>query len=154
MMADIYLIKTPTGALVPADSQSAEYLQKQKIGQGFRASITRARNIKFHRKFFALLNYAFDRWEPKEKLYKGKPVAKNFNQFRADITILAGYYETAIRMNGTVRVTPKSIAFHRMDEDEFSALYSAVIDVLLQRIFIDQTREDVDNVVNNILAYT
>lgn len=153
-MTDIYLIKTASGAMVPADSQSAEYLSRQKIGQGFKADITRARNIKFHRKFFALLNYAFDRWEPAEKLYKGKPVAKNFNQFRADITILAGYYETAIRMNGTVRVTPKSIAFHRMDEDEFSALYSAVIDVLLQRIFIDQTREDVDNVVNNILAYT
>ncbi len=153
-MADIYLVKTPTGALVPADSQSAEYLARQKIGQGFKAGITRARNIKFHRKFFALLNYAFDRWEPVEKLYNGKPVAKNFNQFRSDITILAGYYDTAIRMDGTVRVTPKSIAFHRMDEDEFTALYSAVIDVLLQRIFVDQTRDDVENVVNNILAYT
>lgn len=153
-MTDIWLIKTPTGALVPADSQSAEYLRKQKVGQGFRASVTRARNIKFHRKFFALLNYAFDKWEPKEKTYKGNPVEKNFNQFRADITILAGFYETAIRMDGTVRVTPKSIAFHRMDEDEFEALYSAVIDVLLKRIFIDQTRDDVESVVNNILAYT
>lgn len=153
-MTDIWLIKTPTGALVPADSQSAEYLKKQKVGQGFKASVTRARNIKFHRKFFALLNYAFDKWEPVEKTYKGKPVEKNFSQFRADITILAGYYETAIRMDGTVRVTPKSIAFHNMDEDEFSELYSAVIDVLLQRIFIDQTREDIENVVNNILAYT
>lgn len=153
-MTDIYLTKTPTGALVPADSQSAEYLQKQKVGQGFRASFVCVRNIRFHKKFFALLKYAFDCWQPEEKLYKGKPVAKNFNQFRADITILAGYYETAIRMDGTVRVTPKSIAFPNMDEDEFSELYSSVIDVLLQRIFIDQTREDVDNVVNNILAYT
>ena len=153
-MTDIWLIKTPTGALVPADSQSAEYLKKQKVGQGFKASVTRARNIKFHRKFFDLLKYAFDRWEPEEKFYKGKPVSKNFNQFRADITILAGYYETAVRMDGSIRVTPKSIAFHRMDEDEFEALYSAVIDVLLQRIFIDQTRDDVENVVNNILAYT
>lgn len=152
-MTDIWLIKTPTGALVPADSQSAEYLGKQKVGQGFKASVTRARNIKFHRKFFALLNYAFDKWDPEEKFYKGKPVSKNFNQFRSDITILAGYYETAVRMDGSVRVTPKSIAFHRMSEDEFQELYSAVIDVLLQHIFIDQTRDDVDNVVNNILAY-
>lgn len=153
-MADIYLIKTSTGTLVPADSQSAEYLRKQRVGQVFRVSFTRARNIRFHRKFFALLNYAFDTWEPAEKLYKGKPVQKNLDQFRADITILAGYYNTAIRMDGSVRVTPKSIAFHSMDEDEFEALYSAVIDVLLQRVFIDQTRDDVENVVNNILAYT
>lgn len=151
---DVYLVKTSTGALVPADEKSAEYLRKQKVGQGFRAGITRMRNIRFHRKFFALLNYAFDAWEPEAKLYKGLPVEKSFDQFRADITILAGYYETAVRLDGTVRVTPKSIAFHRMDEDEFEKLYSAVIDVLLQRIFIDQTRGDVDNVVNNILAYT
>lgn len=153
-MTDIYLIKTPTGALVPADAQSAEYLQKQKIGQGFKASFTRARNIKFHRKFFALLHYAFDAWEPVEKTYKGKPIAKNFDQFRADITILAGYRETVVRIDGTVRINPKSISFSSMDEDEFAELYSAVIDVLLRRIFIDQTRDDVENVVNNILAYT
>lgn len=151
---DVYLVKTSTGALVPADEQSAEYLRKQKVGQGFRVEITRVRNVRFHRKFFALLNYAFDAWEPEETFYKGLPVEKSFDQFRADITILAGYYETAVRLDGTVRVTPKSIAFHRMDEDEFEKLYSAVIDVLLQRIFIDQTRGDVDNVVNNILAYT
>ena len=152
-MAEILLIKIPTGALVPADAESAEYLKKHKIGQGFRAKIIRARNILFHRKFFALLNYAFDTWEPEERTYKGQVVAKNFDQFRADITILAGYFETSVRLDGSVRVSAKSISFATMDEDEFEKLYSAVIDVLLERIFINQTRGDIENVVNNILAY-
>lgn len=152
-MPDVFLIKTPNGSLAPADGQSAEILRKQKVGQGFMVRLKRVRNIKFHRKFFALLTYAFDSWEPENKEYRGKPVAKNFDQFRRDIIILAGFYETAIRLDGSVRVTAKSISFASMDEDEFEILYSAVIDVLLQRIFVDQSRDDIENVVNNILAY-
>ena len=153
-MADIYLTKTPTGALVPVDLESAEYLKKHKVGQSFKATITRARNVLFHRKFFALLNYAFDTWEPVEAVYRGQIAEKNFNQFREDITILAGYFETLVRMDGTVRLRAKSISFANMNEDEFEKLYSAVIDVLLKRIFINQTRGDVENVVNNILAFS
>ena len=152
-MADIFLVKTPNGSLAPADGKSAEILMNQKVGQGFRVKLTKVRNIRFHRKFFALLNYAFDTWEPEEKEYKGEPVQKNFDQFRRDITILAGFYETAVRLDGAVRVTAKSISFANMEEDEFEELYSKVIDVLLQRVFIGQTKHDIDTVVNNILAY-
>lgn len=153
-MTDIYLTKTPTGALVPADSDSAEYLKKHKVGQGFKAKITRARNVMFHRKFFALLNYGFDTWKPLEAVYHGQIAEKNFKQFREDITILAGYFERFVRMDGSVQLRAKSISFANMDEDEFESLYSAVIDVLLKRIFINQTRGDVENVVNNILAFS
>lgn len=152
-MAEAFLIKTPNGSLAPADGQSAEMLRRQKVGQGFRVKLTRIRNIRFHRKFFALLNYAFDMWTPENKEYRGQPVEKNFDQFRRDITILAGFYETAVRLDGSVRVTAKSISFANMDEAEFEELYSKVIDVLLQRIFTDQTRADIDSVVNNLLAY-
>lgn len=153
-MADIYLTKTQTGALVPADSESAEYLKKHKVGQVFKAGITRARNAKFHRKFFALLDYGFDTWEPVEAVYRGQIAQKNCKRFREDITILAGYFETCVRLDGSVRLQAKSISFANMDEDEFESLYSAVIDVLLKRIFINQTRGDVENVVNNILAFS
>ena len=152
-MTDVFMIKTPNGSLAPADGQSAEILGRQKVGQGFRVRMTKIRNIRFHRKFFALLNYAFDTWEPENKEYKGKPVQKNFEQFRRDITILAGFYETAVRLDGSIRITSKSISFASMDETEFEELYSKVIDVLLQRIFTNQTRDDIDTVVNNILQY-
>ena len=152
-MPDVFLIKTPNGSLAPADGQSAEILHKQKVGQGFRVRMTKIRNIRFHRKFFALLNYAFDTWEPTEKEYRGHPVQKNFDQFRRDITILAGFYETAVRLDGSIRITAKSISFASMDETEFEELYSKVIDVLLQRVFTNQTRDDIDTVVNNILQY-
>ncbi|MCM1128979.1 MAG: DUF1367 family protein [Alistipes senegalensis] len=152
-MPELLLQKATGTSLIAADEKSFEWLQKKKTGQTFRARVSEMRNLQFQRKYFALLNYAFDAWEPEQKLYKGIPVAKNFDQFRADITILAGFYETAIRLDGSIRITPKSIAFSNMGEEEFSRLYSSVIDVLLQRIFINQTRAEVENVVNNILAY-
>jgi len=152
-MTDLYLIKTPSGSLAPADEESADVLRKQKIGQGFKTRLKRVRNIRFHRKFFALLNYAFDTWNPIEKEYKGEQVAKNFKQFRADITVLAGFYEMTVSLDGNVKLTPKSISFANMDETEFERLYSAVIDVLLKKIFTDQTREDVEDVVNRLLEF-
>ena len=152
-MATISVMKAPNGSLVPADTQSADLVAKMKVGQGLELSFKRNRNVKFHRKFFSLLNYAFDAWEPEERTYKGISVGKNFDQFRRDVTILAGFYDASFRLDGEVRLTAKSISFSNMDEEEFERLYSSVIDVLLQRIFINQTRGDIANVVNNILAY-
>ena len=152
-MPEIVLAKTPGGALVPIDQDGVDYLAKLKVGQGVRVTVVRQRNLKFHRKFFALLNYAFEHWEPVESTYKGQIVAKNFDQFRNDITILAGHYTSSITLKGDVRLTAKSIAFERMDEDTFSELYSSVINVILSRILTKYSREDLDEVVERILGY-
>lgn len=153
-MAEMTLVKTASGVLAPADPQTVAVIQKHKIGQAFKADVRRFRNLPFHRKFFALLNYGFDVWEPSEVTYKGEIVKKNFKRFREDITILAGYFETSIGIDGAVRISAKSIRFDAMDQDEFDGLFNAVIDVLLDRVFIGQTRGDVENTVNNIMAFT
>ena len=41
-----------------------------------------------------------------------------------------------------------------MDEIEFETLYSATIDVILSRILTKYTRQDLDNVINQLLAFT
>lgn len=153
-MAEIVVIKTSGGLLAPADQPTADYLAKVRVGEVVKVKATRMRNPGHHRKFFALLNFAFDAWEPVEKLYKGEPVQKNFEQFRADVVILAGYYDTAIRLNGDTRVTAKSISFGSMGQDEFDSLYSATVDVILARILKSYTRADIDQVVERLLAFT
>lgn len=114
------------------------------------------RNPKFHRKFFALLQIGFDAWEParKRKKYKGKPVLKNFEQFREDVTILAGYYEQTFNLRGEMKLKAKSIKFASMDEAEFERLYSSVADVLLQNVLQNYSgREELDDVVDKILGF-
>jgi len=151
---ELILSKAPNGSLVPVDQAGIDELAKLKIGQGVRVTLTRMRNYKFHRKFFALLNIAFDAWEPTAQEYKGQPVAKNFDRFREDVTILAGHFTASINLRGETRLSAKSIGFSSMDQDEFEKLYSAVIDVVLQRILKNYTREDLDNVVEQVLRFS
>lgn len=152
-MTDIVLMKAAGGVLVPADQQAADYIAKLKMGTAVTATVRRQRNPKFHRKFFALLNFAFDAWEPAGNTYKGQQVGKNFDQFRNDVVVLAGHYEMAVTLKGDTRLTAKSISFGSMGEDEFEELYGSTINVVLQRILTNYTREDLDHVINQLLAF-
>lgn len=114
------------------------------------------RNPRFHRKFFALLNLGFEAWEParKRKTYKGMPVLKNFDQFREDVTIMAGYYVQTFDLNGRMILKAKSIAFGNMDEGEFEKLYSAVADVLLGKVLTTyHGRAELDEIVDRIVGF-
>ena len=103
-MTELVLVKTPGGALAPADEEARALVEKLKAGQGVRATIKRARNVRFHRKAFALFKLAFDVWEPETpQTYKGEAVSKDFDRFRKDMTILAGFYKAVYNARGEVR---------------------------------------------------
>lgn len=147
-------MKAAGGALVPADPQAVDYIAKMKLGGAVKAKITKHNNPAFHRKMFALFNLGFEAWEPGELEYRGEKVAKQFDQFRRDITILAGYYDTTISFRGDVRLMAKSLNFSSMGQDEREELYSAVINVLLAKVLTNYTRDDLDEVVERILQFT
>lgn len=153
-MTVIVLTKAPGGALIPADPQATEFIAGLKMGAAVRAEVKRMRNYKFHKKLFALLNLAFDAWEPSEATYKGEVIAKSFNQFRNDIVVLAGYYETTVTLKGEVRLVAKSLSFASMEQDEFQKLYSSIINVVLQRILTKYTRADLDDVIDRLMQFT
>lgn len=62
-MTEIYLIRQGK-ALLPVNDSDAEAIQKLKHGTIYKADVTAPRNLKFHRKLFALLNETFSHWEP------------------------------------------------------------------------------------------
>lgn len=151
---EIVLAKAAGGALVPVDQQSVDAIAKLKLGQGVKVTIKRVRNLGHHRKMMALLNLAFDAWEPEEMEWKGQKVEKNFDSFRSDVIILAGYREATYNFRGEVRVRAKSMSFANMSQDEFEGLYSKVIDVVLTKILTNYKRDDFDNVLNQVLSFT
>lgn len=127
-------------------------LIKSEPGQIVNIEASFPRNLKFHRKFFALLNLGFEAWQPATK-FKGMEIAKDFDQFRSDVTILAGFYEQTFTLDGAMSLKAKSIAFGSMEEPEFEALYSAVVNVLLQRVLTTyEDRAQLDAVVDQILG--
>jgi hypothetical protein len=178
-MADITLVKTTDADLPEAERNAmsrilfGQYLDGmspddkaawkrfwsriKRLGPGelVKVSLKIERNGKFHRKFFALLNVGYDAWEPgrTHKSYKGMPVAKNFEQFREDVTIMAGFYEQTFDLHGRMVLKAKSISFASMGQDEFEKVYSAVADVLLQKVLTTYSRKDLDEVVEKVLRF-
>jgi len=131
--------RIPQG-LMPAHDNDRDKLKAIKVGKPVKVKVTQVRNYEFHKKFFALLNLAYDYWEPPttkaDKLLKVIKLApeKNFERFRSDVIILAGYYTATYRLNGDVRLQAKSISFGSMSEDEFEELYTKTIDVIVKHV--------------------
>lgn len=144
----IYLRKIENQYIVDSGDDS-----NIKAGEVVSAEIKRPRNYQFHKKYFALMDYAFGVWEPELLEYKGQEVGKSKDRFREDITILAGYYTLTENIKGEVRAEAKSISFGNMGDDEFACLYSKTIDVILKHVLKNYTREDVDKVVENIIGF-
>ena len=148
----ILLQRVPSG-FVPADDDAEEKCKRFKIGSLVNLDVHEVRNYNFHKKFFALLKVGFDHWEPPVGEHHGMPVQKNFERFRKDVVIAAGFYDLVSNIRGDVRAEAKSIAFGSMSEDEFGKLYNAVVDVLLQRVLKNYKRDDLDHVVKQIMDF-
>ena len=151
-MPNISLLKQ-AGTLAPADSETADFIYHLKLGQIIHADFKRKRNSKFHRKYFALLNFAYDHLETGDHEYKGQAVEKNFDQFREDLTILAGYFTMVYRIDGAYRPKAKSISFAVMDDEAFEKLYNATINVILKKVLVNYTREQLDEVVSQLMSF-
>ena len=124
------VLKKLAGVLAPINEVEAVKLKSFKVGEGVRCKVTRIRNYEFLKKYFALLNLAYDYWEPPQN-FVGE---KNFERFRKDVIILAGFYSQYVRVDGSTRIEPKSIAFGSMSEDEFADLYTKTIDAIVKHV--------------------
>ena len=142
---DIILFKA-NGSLHPLNDIERKKLEGFKHGEGVRVKLTRMRNYEFHKKYFALLSLAYDYWEPPENLVG----EKNFERFRKDVTILAGFYEQYVRVDGSTRIEPKSVSFGSMSEDEFSDLYTKTIDALIKHVLPQFTGEELQEIVRAV----
>ncbi|MDO9530366.1 MAG: DUF1367 family protein [Syntrophales bacterium] len=149
----VYLTKTQTG-LIPADKETEAWYNKIKSGEVVSSDFKKTRNYQFLKKWFALLNVGFDNWNPGEVNSNYGIPEKNFERFREDVTILAGYFHTVVRLDSSVRIEAKSVAFSNMTEEEFSALYNKTINVLLKRVYNSTlTKEELENIVNQYMAF-
>lgn len=144
-----------TAGLTPADEETREWFAKVKLGGLVFAEVRQPRNPAFHRKMFALFKYAYDYWSETapEITYKGERVLPDFDRFRKDITIVAGFHHAVVNLKGEVRMEAESLSFGSMSQERFEEVYSGVINALLQRVFRgpswseEQLREIVDGLV-------
>lgn len=134
----ILVVKTPSGLKPLYDSDYDNY-SKIALGEEFEIEYTKKRNIKFHRKAFALFKLAFE----------NQSDFRNLDDMRYEITIVAGYYDEKISLiTNEVYKKAKSISFSQMDELEFNEYYNAVKDVICRWLGINN-----ENIENEIQQY-
>lgn len=125
--------------LIPFFNSGYDKTRKLKVGQLYECEVKQPRNLKFHRKFFALLNLAYD----------NQDFTDNFDRFRQAVMIEAGFSETIVnKQTGEVHVFPKSISFSKMSEEEFEVVYDKVHDYICRAFSLP---EDVEAELINFL---
>ena len=152
------LVRVPNGYAY-ADADSARAGEKHKLGERVQASVVKPRSNRFQRKFFALLRFAFDYWEPSEgdtpAEYRGQVIEKDFDRFREDVTILCGFYTPVWNARGELRMQAKSIAFSEMEPEEFGRLYNTAIGVLMRLVMRSKgfTERQLAQAVDELLRF-
>ena len=132
----LLVVNTPRG-LVPLGDDDYEEKRKLKLGQTYSVEVKVVRNVDFHRKYFALIAYAWEFLNEQEtERFKDK------ENFRKYIEIAAGHCDVIFhpRLQEFVEI-PKSIAFAKMDNTAFSDLYGRVKDVIFSIIGDRVTQE-------------
>ncbi len=134
-MTTLYLRKVGNG-FVPDTEKDHEACKRFRMGQVVKAEVTVPRNLAFFRKWWALVQVGFELWEETgvRAQWKGEEVRPDFERFRKDVTILAGFGRPVVNLNGEVRYEAESISFGGMDEERFEALYTATLTTIVQKV--------------------
>ena len=125
----LLVVNTPRG-LVPFGDDDYDQKKKLKVGETYNVEVKVARNVEFHRKYFALISYAWEFLNESEiERFRDK------DNFRKYVEIAAGHCEVIYhpRLQEFVEI-PKSIFFGSMDNTSFGDLYKRVKDVIFSII--------------------
>lgn len=134
---EIKLICTSTGFKV-CDDTDYEVKRKLKIGGVYSCRIKQLRNYGLHRKYFALINCAWN--------FLNEPTREFFKQdtelFRKTVEIASGHCEMVYSVSRREWIEQaKSVAFDKMSADDFAVLYERVKETLFS-VFLKDVKLD------------
>ncbi|MCT4708794.1 DUF1367 family protein [Enterobacteriaceae bacterium H11S18] len=131
----IDLVKHPGGVFSPVNDSDLERLQRFRNGETYTAEIKLTRHPAHHRKAFAFFQFCFDHWSADHAGYECSDEHTQKEEFRKNLTILAGFFDVVTTIRGETKVRAKSLSFSSMDQDEFSRCYSALINAAIKHVF-------------------
>lgn len=153
----VYCVVTG-GGLRPVSPAEAGKLRALGDGEIVACDIKVSRNFGQLRRYHKLMRMVFDWWEEANPVREvgGVQVAPNYDQFRRDVTIAAGFYTSTFKLDGSLHLDAKSIAYDSMEEPEFKQLMAASIDVLVRQVVPKCTTDDnvAQGMINEILEFS
>ena len=152
-MPRLNFTKTAAG-LAPWDQDARQWFEKVDAGSAVAVNVVLPRNLGFHRKFFAMLNVAYENREWPEIDTKWGKVRTNFEAFRKYVTVKAGHYTVELLPNGQIKAEPKSISWDKMEQGDFEKLYSDALDIILAEFLDKWTTADMETAINEMMTFT
>lgn len=144
------LVVTP---LMPMDDET---LRELPLEREAKIEITFPRNLKFHKKFFALLHVIYDYmgearraelniWSEKELL----------NRLKIDLGLYTLFIvgPGSTLPEGTPVYQPDSISFAKMDDTSFGKFYKGVIGVAIGKYVFGQNEASMMRAVDAVLSF-
>lgn len=132
------LVRTDSFRFVPAEDTDLEKARKVPQGAVVECNVRILRNYAFMRKFWALVRTAYSFLTERQREF----FHNSEDGFRCTLEVAAGYYDEFYDVTRRAWVQkPKSIAFDKMDEAEFSQLYESVVDVIF-KVFLGHVNEE------------
>lgn len=135
--------------LVPLDDNDWEVKKQLKLGSDVQVRVVMPRNIKFHRKFFALLNLTLDNLP---EVLQNKLHIYNIESLLAAIKIDLGYFNT-VNVTGRYVVKLRSISFAKMDEAAFEKFYDIAVTNILNNYLKGTDRNQLLQEVQSFIGY-
>ncbi len=121
---DVYLKRTLTG-FTAADDASVDAMKGYRIGDVYRADIVKPRNLKNHRRWWALCTI----------IYQNTEAYGSTEQVSDHLKILSGHCNSvSSEATGQVYLLPKSIAFSSLDELEFQDVFDRAAKAVCEHI--------------------
>ena len=122
-------VRCTSSGLIPLYDDDYEQKRKLKIGKEYEVTIRELRNPQFNRLYFALINCAWEYLTEQQRAF----FKENVELFRKAVQVAAGHYEPCYSITRREWLeVPKSIAFDKLSESEFSSLYERVREVIYQ----------------------
>lgn len=128
--------------LVPTDARGIEVIHEIGTNEEVRCVITRPRNLKHHRKFFALIGVVF----------KAQGFYATQENMLDDIKLAIGHSRQFIGHDGLIRIIPNSISFANMDQSEFEQFYNKAVEFILSKILPAVDKADLEQQVYDVLG--
>lgn len=116
-MADLFLKRTLSG-FQAADESTADAIRGYKLGETYRASVVKPRNLKNHRRWWALCNL----------IYQNSDQYKSAEMVHEHLKILAGHCTPIVsKGTGEVYLIANSISFGSLDEAQFQDVFGRAV---------------------------
>lgn len=126
--------------LAPCYASDLENVQKLEVDTDYKVKITRPRNIRHHRKYWALLTLVFDNLPEELEAH-----FKSVEDLHYEIKLQTGHRDKWVTMGGQEVWRVRSISFEKMDQTEFEAFYDAAVDVIVRYILPGIEKEELIN---------